>query len=391
MSLIVLLLLLLSTGALLRKHRADLEAARLRRYRDGVWDAVMLFHLGSPRRVGPAASQADPLPGHEGLFPEIHAAERAVDRVRPADPLKHVVDDLAALVLESPERPEAYYHRARALLRLDRRDEALESVDEALRRDPGFVPARTLRGAVLETMGRAGEYSAAVPGEVASTAGAAGGTPWAGAWLAAHRAAASRQWREAIEAYSTLIELDPAGEETHFGLSMEIRLGIARACLELGDLDGALEHLAAAQALWPRALVPGLLLGEVYHRKGYPKRAEEKLERLAALSEFPQEAIRGIVETYHELEDYPKSLSWAEKIDDTFTRTLKVADMLRHLGRLDEARDAAQEAVRLEPSRAPFREALERYRKVLKGPEEPDFSAGAEGPPGRQSSNPKRP
>lgn len=351
-SCIVILLLLLSTGALLRKHQSDLGAERLRRYSEGVRNAVMLFHLGSPRRTGPAASQRGPLPAHEGLFPEIHAAERAVDRVRPVDPLKRVVDDLAALALESPERPEAYYHRARALLRLDRLDEALESADEALSRDPGFVPARTLRGVIIERMGRTGEDSAAPSEDRVPTAGSYGRTAWAAAWLAAHRAGARRQWRDAIEAYSTLIDLDPGGEETHFGLSMEIRLGIARAYLELNDLDGALEHLAAAQALWPRALVPGLLLGEVYYRKGYRERAERRLERLAALSEFPQQVVRGIVETYHELEDYAKSLAWAQQLDDEFTRTLKLADMLRHLGRLDEARDAAEEAVRLAPGSA---------------------------------------
>ncbi len=41
-----------------------------------------------------------------------------------------------------PDRPEAYFLKARTLLVLERPDEARTALDEALQADGGFVPAR---------------------------------------------------------------------------------------------------------------------------------------------------------------------------------------------------------------------------------------------------------
>lgn len=333
------LLLLLSFAILVKDHFDALHAAREKLYGDLVVQGVLLMEL-----AWPSAPEGKRKPGtvdHHG--PEAMEMAEALG----PDPVEEAEAKLAQAAELFPRRSDAYYHRARALDRLGRREAALEEIERALECPGGFVPALALRSTLL----RSGEGGGKGPGLEGAGGAPEGG--WAEAWRKAHEATAHRRWKEVEEAYTRLIALGKGAQEPYLGSSIETRLGRGKARLEMKDLDGALEDFIEARALWPEAIEPALLVGKVYFHKGEKDRAEKRWREIVESARVPEEAAIRVANLYHDLGDYGRGLSWARSqgMSPAMRRGLqcKKADFLRHLSRLEESVAAAMLATELDP------------------------------------------
>jgi serine/threonine protein kinase/predicted Zn-dependent protease len=344
----VILLLLVSLGWLFLKSRREEEARLLAEYEPRVTRAVMkaqLGRLGQLSGEGSFAVNAERLLGVGDL--------QAESRGHGTEALEEALRELDSAVTVAPARPDAHFHRAKVLLLLDRAPEAREALDRALACEPGFVPARVLRAALLRQEGDA----EAARLELAA-AEASAGSEWAKAWLTAHQAATEGDWRKAAEAYTALIESGP-GREPYLGSTIETRLGRGLVHLEATDLRQAIEDFVAAKTLWPDAPEPSLLLGKAYYLNGEDVAAEETFQKLHARSPFPDQAALAVAAVYDSVGDLVRALEWVEtRVKADFERERGRSLYLSRLGRLEEAEKAARVAVGLNPGDLAGRRAL---------------------------------
>jgi serine/threonine protein kinase/tetratricopeptide (TPR) repeat protein len=344
----VILVLLVSLGWLFLKSRRDEEARLLAEYEPRVTRAVMKAQLG---RLGQLSGEnslpasAERLLGVGGLQAESRGAG--------AEALEEALRELDSAVRVARARPDAHFHRAKALLLLDRVPEAREALDRALGCEPGFVPARILRAALL----RQGGDAEAARREL-SVAEASAGSAWAKAWLAAHQAVAEGNWRKAAEAYTALIDSGP-GREPYLGSTIETRLGRGLVRLEAMEFRRAIEDFVAAVTLWPDAPEPSLLLGKAYYLNGEDAAADEVFQELHEKSPFPDQAALAVAAVYDSANDSARALEWVEaRVKADFERERARSRYLRNLGRLEEAERAARAAIALNPGDLASRLAL---------------------------------
>ncbi len=357
-----LILLSMATGLLYRQWMRD-EANRLETlYRDGVVSAVMKIQLGRPidRRSAGERPMVASQSGEDGtfLFDLAFAEDVEVPAPQIPDPVEEAVADLESAATIFPSRPDAHYHRAVALHILERDPEAVESLSRALDASSTFVPAAALLDSIREGAKSAAEADPAAPAPATAVAS------WRDAWMRAHSAAARRDWKAAAEAYTLLIERQPAAQETYIGAALEARLGRGRAWFEEGSLDHALVDFGAASALWPELPGPALLLAKTYLKKGDRRRAEEIIEAVVARAgeagaPASGDAALRVVQVYASLREREKALSWSAKAPASPARERMRAQLLLRLPeKRDEALAAAQEAVRLDSKDPRCREAL---------------------------------
>ncbi|MBI4602125.1 MAG: PD40 domain-containing protein, partial [Planctomycetes bacterium] len=288
------------------------------------------------------------------LFPSQGLWGAASEGARRA--VEEAVAELEQAAEALPDRFEARFHRARGLLLLARKAEALRELEAALRSSPGFVPARVLRAEVLggilggkgkrkgsrEQGGPSAEEPASEPRE-----------PWARSWLEAHRAVRARRWREAAEAYGDLIALEArGGAEPYLGSSIETLLGRGAALLELKDLKGAQRDFLRAWTLGSGFLEPPLLLGKACYLGGERREAGHVFAELFEGAAARDEAALWIAEVYRSLGDLEKGLEWAGNISGDLVRERLEAACLESLGRLEEAVPAWRRVAQLAPGDA---------------------------------------
>lgn len=230
---------------------------------------------------------------------------------------------LSAAAATDPGRAEAYYHLARTLLALGRREEARKALLDSLEVEPGFPPAALLSSTLTTPSGRA---PVAPPG----------GPAWIAPWIRARGAEDAARWADAALAHGEVLLILGAGKEPYSGLRLESLLGRGRALVLAGDLDGALLELGAARRIWPELLEPGVLVARIFVEKGDVARADvvfRELEALAGGSALPLRAA----ETYIELRRYGDALPWLDRVPPSSQRERLKARALSGLGRPAEA------------------------------------------------------
>lgn len=356
-----LILLLLFAGLAFYRQAEEARREQENRYTQKTLKAVLLLEYGaarSPRNAPPERASKPNLilgeSGNQAFAMDLDAAgEPGLDAAGDA---LHLLEEAERLL---PDRPEARYHRARGLFRRGRTEEALRCIAPALAPRRLFVPAQIwLEVHCKDHPLAAGILTAAAPPAPPAAPPAARGGGWEAAYRQAAEAEARRDWAKAREAYSALLDRFAVHGEPYLGAALEARLGRGAACLRLDDFDGALEDFGAAQALEPRALEPGLLLGKVYGLKGEWGKAEAKFQSLFATALEKDEAARRIARLYLELAEYERALPWAEAIPSEPLREEERAVCLQRLGRKEEALQAANRAVELNPRSAGAHRAL---------------------------------
>lgn len=352
-----LFLLCLTSGLLLHYHYREVAKVREHLYGELVDQAVMNLELGrAERRFQEEASREKP--GEPWLHLAFHNVAHAASRDRALDPWPHPVEEAVEILEEAvsvlPSRPEAHYYLARARWLLGQRDEAIEALASALEGRPGFVPATMFREAVLQKHEDAGEPR---PGD-----------DWEEAWRRAHEAVAMKNWHDAVEAYNILVEANPREPEQPevAGFAIEARMGKGRALLEAERLFEALESFGAAHAFWSDRLEPALLLAKTHLllAKRYDI-AETRAAAEARLVRFHSQALArdGVAlraaALYRECGEFEGGLVWAERLQkDNESREPMRADLLRRLGRPEEAAAAAERIVQHDRNDAKARNYL---------------------------------
>jgi len=256
-------------------------------------------------------------------------------------------EELDVACRELPGRPEAYYHRARAHLLLDRPGEARRDLDRAERRDPEFVPALVLR-ATLED--RAGNGARAA--ELRDRAAERAESPWSAAWVRAQRAMAARDWGDTEVAFAELIALESRGARPVPGHAVEPRIGRGIALSQLERAAEARDEFVVARALSPGAVLPGLLLARAHLSLAEDERAAAVFEQLFREARHPDEVAGWIAGLYFARSDYERGLAWTERIEDPLARDKGLAYFLVELERFAEAEAAARRLIDAYPDQS---------------------------------------
>jgi serine/threonine protein kinase/tetratricopeptide (TPR) repeat protein len=331
---VAIALLLVASSILLKGQLDDRRAARAAAYERQVIDAVLLLELGRssppPRAHTISSPPAAASPG--GLLTGVAMAMEDEGAALGEDPAREALAILERAMALLPERPEAVFHAARALEKLGRRQQAIETARPILRRGRAFAPA------VIWCSARGLESPEAEPR-----------SGWEKSYLEAQAAVKEGRWQEAEAAYTALLEQLAAGDP-YLGAALEARLGRGIARLELDRFDEAAEDFAAAQVLAPPgSLEPALLLGKAYLERDRPAVAEERFRqvlRAAASHDGAVERVVSLLLDYHQLE---RALEWARLLEAPARRKASEAHCLVRQGQTTDARRAAEEAAALAP------------------------------------------
>ncbi len=259
-----------------------------------------------------------------------------------------VIEELTVACEELPDRPEAFYHRAKAYWLIGAEEEARRDLARAVENDPAFVPALLLQSTVEASRGEP-----QVARELELEAERRASTPWAEAWVRAHRSVAARDWSAAAEAFGDVVEIEErdAGELPP-GFSVESRLGRGLARLQMNDAPRAVEDFIVARALWKDAVEPGLLLGEAHLQSGAVDAARSVFLELLEEAHRPDEVASWIGAVYFGTGEYETGLGFVKRIASELDRSRALPYFLVELGRYDEALAAAERVMELEPDRA---------------------------------------
>ena len=177
-------------------------------------------------------------------------------------------------------------------------------------------------------------------------------------------------WTTAAEAYGKLIDGSADSHEGFLGMALEVRLRLGRIHLKEKEYEQALLDFGAAQALWPELVEPSLLVGRTLLLMEKPETAEALFKRLHQRARFSDDVALAIIDVYHGAATWTEGLEWSEKLKSRADRERKRADFLRHLGRLDEALEAAEAARGLDPDQADIYYELGRSFQAQGKPDE---------------------
>jgi serine/threonine protein kinase/Flp pilus assembly protein TadD len=318
---------------LLGETRGRLDAE----YRDRVERSARRIQLGRDRaRIGSF--------GFHRVDPSGLSVMRDIQDLTPllaADPVLEALDDLrkAASLVAKPR--DARYYEAKSLILLNRLDDALLALDQALRADPHFVPAMALKGLVLERMGKPEKAR-----EALLEAESVVSTEWARAWLDAHRSVAARDWAAAEAAYGRL-EKAIEDVEPLLGASVETRLGRGLARLEAGRLGDAMFDFHAAHVLWDDALEPVILLGKTQCLRSEVAEADARFVAFHArqTGSRKDEVAARVAQVYRDLGELDRALEWARRLSPQAYQKRTEALFLHARGQNDEALRAIEEAL----------------------------------------------
>jgi tetratricopeptide (TPR) repeat protein len=270
------------------------------------------------------------------------------------DPVREAVSDLGEAIACVPNRPDAWYYRARARYLGGDLAGALADLDGALRVSPSFVPASMLQAAI---QGLPGDNTVARR-RSDGVWGVTGG--WQVAWLSARKAMAEKRWQDAAKAYGVLMDLGAAGREPYIGATIESCIGRAGAQLELKDTVGALQHIAVARYLWPASVEAALLEGKAFWLSGDAEKAEQIFQRTHNAAPYRDEVAIAVVAVCLSLQAHDRALAWAGQVHTGVIRERFRAAILLDTGRCEESLEAARSAIACDP-----RDAYARIRLAI--------------------------
>ena len=331
---LVLILLSVSLGALGLQHHANVRADARKQYARHVREAAMQLFLAeiTLERAQEALGMGT---AKLRFSKELSLLSLGLD----GDRLHEVLADLERAVELDPNRPEAPYYRARALLLLGREEEAVVARRRALRCDRTFVAADAL------LQGLEGDEADALSADALAEAS------WRLAWKIAESARKNGDWSTAESAYGRLIDLDRRGVPTYIGADVDARLGRARSRLEARNYPGAIRDLAWAAEEWLDPPEVGLLLGKAWFLLGHVDEAERTFERV----------VEGQIQRHDELclwiaglhimsmREFERGLEWAERITEPTVKDPVRVLALYQLRDIQEAIAVGRKAVRDTP------------------------------------------
>ena len=241
-----------------------------------------------------------------------------------------------------PDRPEAPYHRGRALLALGKIEEAKAEFVVALDRDPQFTPARML----MRQVAGSSWLEKDPEGEGPETP-----RPWAQAWVTAFHSREAGRWKLAADAFDELVRLSRRGDSPYRGAAPEALLGRGIAHLNGGNYDAALEDFAVARYWWTDHREPTLLIAKTYLLSGNDNRqkAESIFRKLFDGDAEKDEAALSIAMVYRSLGEYGESLRWAAELNEPRLSARVHSDLYLRQRAFAKAIDAARRAVDLDP------------------------------------------
>lgn len=265
--------------------------------------------------------------------------------------LDEAVKRLEEAVVTLDQKPDAHYHLARAFLRQGRWAEAKARLETALSLDPEFVPALSLKVAILE---RERDPGAAKVQARLSRITERPESPWSRSWREAHTAVMRREWERAAGAFKRLSGFGMK-KPPHVGADVEALLGSGVAHFKTRkpeDLPFAMAAFLAGE--WTlRGIEPTLFLGKIYYLMERREEAERIFQDLFAAAQArasgeppsPDDVARGVALSYRELGDHGRALEWSRKMSASSpTRPRLEAEFLFRLGREQEALVAARRA-----------------------------------------------
>jgi tetratricopeptide (TPR) repeat protein len=306
-------------------------------YRRRVLDAVLSMELGSlsQRAESGETLLIDP---SRWIFARGELGELAAQDG--ANPVERAAAELEVAAKLMPERADAHYHRARALRRLGRDKEALDELQALVLATPSFAPAVVLAAAIERPQG-GGDRPPPSDLEMAS------GEAWAAHWLEAHRSVERKDFAEAVGAYGRLIALVDDEREPYVGFALETRLGRAAALIAETDYAGALMDVAVAQHLVRESVELSLLEGQLRLQLKDEARASALFDRLHREAEHGDEVALAVHAIYALQRRMDEALGWINKLAPGYAREMNRSFVLYELGRVDEAVDAAEDALAL--------------------------------------------
>ncbi len=257
-------------------------------------------------------------------------------------PLQSAVLELGEVIASVPDKPDAWFHRARGRYLLGDFKEALADLDGALRASPSFVPAWMLQAAIHDLRGE--KEAARRHRERASSVDGV----WQRAWLSARQALAEKRWEDAARSHGELVRLGSEGQEPHIGAAIESCLGRAGALLELKDTTGALQHIAVARYLWPASVEPALLEGKALWLAGEVEKAAQVFLRTYEAAPYKDEVAIAVFAICLHFQAEEQALAWAEQVRIESVRERLRAGCLLELRRCEEAVQAARKAIALD-------------------------------------------
>jgi tetratricopeptide (TPR) repeat protein len=258
--------------------------------------------------------------------------------------VEEAVRDLGETTGLLPHLRDAWYHRARALLFLGRMPEAISDLNQAISRDPRFLPPRILKAAILLSSGNL----EAAESEIEAARSATGDVS-AQTWLGIYQARRWSSWREAESLFTKLIAMEEHGVQSYRDSVYDTRLGRGIARMHLQDYLGAIRDFEVACSRWPDSNEPFVCLGEACYRKGFREEAEQVFEGLYRASPQPSRAALAIAATYHGLKDSASGLKWMERVEDSVARDRLLVGFLAEEGRVKEALVAAERVLQASP------------------------------------------
>ncbi|MBI4583297.1 MAG: protein kinase [Planctomycetes bacterium] len=190
------LLLLVTSGLLMRTYYRDVQRRTYEVYRQKVLGACVKLQMGQmvirAQSGGPVSS--DPPRAFTS------GSSRATGDGGGLNPIQRALEEIEKAIRILPKEPAAYYHEAKAFLLLGRDEKAMKALDLAAHAENAFVPATVLRAVLLE---KRGDQTGAL--REMERARTARDSSWAEAWHSAYTRAAEKRWEEAAEAYGKLI------------------------------------------------------------------------------------------------------------------------------------------------------------------------------------------
>ena len=319
-------------GLLVHKQLAERRERNQRAGTELVAQAVPYVHLGLTGNVGVGKTSRNTR--HKLFF---QSDSQVLATNSELGPLRRAVATLEQAAKILPDKPDAYYHWARALWFTGDPNESLNVLTAALHADPEFLPALALRTAILNEQSSAGEPEVALPRKIQRGS-------WPDVWFRAHQASTEGDWQTAIDDYSALIQIERVSGEPYVGSSFETRIGLGIARLESEDLLGAIGEFSIAKDDWPGAIVPSLLLGKTYrHMRRYDE-AEAIFQDLFEQTEFRDSVAYEIACFYASFWEFRRALEWFSQMRPSAVGQRARAYCLIKRGDFQEAAQAAKHA-----------------------------------------------
>ena len=218
--------LLLTTAlvVLFVEHGRSSKARRAQKYESEIaaWrDSPAVAGLASFERIGlepRSFPKGERVPGGSSTEAELSEIFRPIDKI----------------IADLPERPEAYYYRARTNARIGRRDEAAADIRHL--QSPDFVPADLFAANLAWDAGRIDEAQRILEG-VAQRAD----ERWEKLLVRAYQHLAAKDRQAAVATFDELLALQrEEGRAYYVGADREFRLARGYLLLSAGNFGGAL-------------------------------------------------------------------------------------------------------------------------------------------------------